>query len=973
MSTRGRGRGRGRGRTGTVTPVPTGTDPVDFMAALKNMAAAMQATAEALGNQINQGNHGNNNDEDGPMTLATFLKVRPPTFRGTSNPTDADNWIQAMERALQAQQVPEEQWVEFGTYQLQGEAQYWWQGTRRILQPDGAAIPWEIFRTEFYKKYCPNSARNAKELELMQLKQGQMTVAEYTSKFEELCRFSRICQGAPEDFAEWKCIKYEGGLRSDILSFVAPMEIRVFSELVNKSRVAEDCVRKAAAEKGSLRVPFQRPSGRNFAPRGRNFKRGGFVPQQTQGQGNYRRPNITANQGKRFGKQPQQDLNCQKCGKYHPRVPCRLGLGVCYSCGQPGHIASNYPEKKKYETGRVQQPGRVYTTSTIGAEGSETLIRGNCEMAGKILNALFDSGASHSFIAFEKAHELGLRMVVLGYDLKVYNATHEAMATRIECPQVPFRVQQREFVHDLICLPMTGLDLILGLDWLSKNHVLLDCSEKSVQFMPEGSEAPVVVNSYYLNSMIVNCSGTECQGIMLLTAGVSGDDQSLEQIPVVLLLVKKKDGSMRLCVDYRQLNKITVKNKYPLPRIDDLMDQLQGAGVFSKIDLRSGYHQIRVRDEDIPKTAFRTRYGHYEYTVMSFGLTNAPAVFMDYMNRIFHPYLDKFVIVFIDDILVYSKSEEEHADHLRTVLQILRDRKLYAKLSKCEFWKSEVKFLGHVVSKQGIAVDPAKVEAVMNWERPTSVTEIRSFLGLAGYYRRFIKGFSQLALPLTKLTRKDTPFIWTPKCEESFQALKHRLTTAPVLVLPEPSEPFEVYCDASLKGLGCVLMQHQNVVAYASRQLRPHEMNYPTHDLEIAAVVFALKIWRHYLYGVKFHVFSNHKSLKYLFEQKKLNMRQRRWMELLKDYDFELNYHPGKANVVADALSRKSLYAAWMMLREEELLKAFQELLRAHRDSEALRKVLPAVEQEKQWRVSEGILASHQGSGELFSVHSGLS
>ncbi|XP_015947606.1 uncharacterized protein LOC107472616, partial [Arachis duranensis] len=492
MSTRGRGRGRGRGRTGTVTPAPIGTDPVDFMAALGNMAAAMQATAEALGNQINQGNHGNNNDEGGPMTLATFLKVHPLTFRGTSNPTDADNWIQAMERALQAQQVPEEQWVEFGTYQLQGEAQYWWQGTRRILHPDGAAIPWEVFRTEFYKKYFPNSARNAKELELMQLKQGQMTVAEYTSKFEELCRFSRICQGAPEDFAEWKCIKYEGGLRSDILSFVAPMEISVFSELVNKSRVAEDCVRKAAAEKGSLRVPFQRPSGRNFALRGRNFKRGGFVPQQTQDQGNYRSPNTNASQGKRFGKQPQQDLNCQKCGRYHPGVPCRFGLGVCYSCGQLGHMATNCPEKKKYETGRVQQPGRVYTTSTIGAEGSETLIRGNCEMAGKILNALFDSGASHSFIAFEKTHELGLRMVVLGYDLKLYNATHEAMVTRIGCPQVPFRVQQREFVHDLICLPMTGLDLILGLDWLSKNHVCLDCSEKSVQFMPEGSEAPVV-------------------------------------------------------------------------------------------------------------------------------------------------------------------------------------------------------------------------------------------------------------------------------------------------------------------------------------------------------------------------------------------------------------------------------------------------------------------------------------------------
>ncbi|XP_015932214.1 uncharacterized protein LOC107458522 [Arachis duranensis] len=259
------------------------------------MVAAIQATAKALGNQINQGNQGNNNDEDGPMTLAEFLKVYPSIFRGTSNPIYADNWIQAMEWALQAQQVPDEQWVEFGTYQFQ--------------------------------------VRNAKELELMQLKKGQMTVTEYTSRFEELCHFSRICHGAPEDFVECQCIKYEGGLRSNILSFLTLMKIRVFSELVNKSRVAEDCVRKAAAEKGSL---------------------------------------------------------------------------------MPGHMANNCPEKKKYEIGRVQQPRRVYTTSAAGADGSETLIRGNGEMAGKILNALFDSGETHSFITFEKANELELRMVVLG-------------------------------------------------------------------------------------------------------------------------------------------------------------------------------------------------------------------------------------------------------------------------------------------------------------------------------------------------------------------------------------------------------------------------------------------------------------------------------------------------------------------------------------------------------------------------------
>ena len=211
---------------------------------------------------------------------------------------------------------------------------------------------------------------------------------------------------------------------------------------------------------------------------------------------------------------------------------------------------------------------------------------------------------------------------------------------------------------------------------------------------------------------------------------------------------------------------------------------------------------------------------------------------------------------------------------------------MYAKLSKCEFWLEKVQFLGHVISKDGISVDPSKVEAVMQWERPKTITEIRSFLGLAGYYRRFIEGFSRIAAPLTRLTRKGQPFVWTSKCEESFQELKHRLTTSPVLIIPDPNESFEVFCDASKMGLGCVLMQNRRVVAYASRQLRKHEENYPTHDLELAAIVFALKIWRHYLYGAKFEVFSDHKSLKYLFDQKELNMRQRRWMEFLKDYDF---------------------------------------------------------------------------------------
>ncbi|GJY13267.1 putative reverse transcriptase domain-containing protein [Tanacetum coccineum] len=283
-----------------------------------------------------------------------------------------------------------------------------------------------------------------------------------------------------------------------------------------------------------------------------------------------------------------------------------------------------------------------------------------------------------------------------------------------------------------------------------------------------------------------------------------------------------------MCIDYRELNKLTVKNRYPLPRIDDLFDQLQGSSTYSKIDLRSGYHQLRVRDEDIPKTAFRTRYGHYEFQVMSFGLTNAPAVFMDLMNRI-----------------------------------------------------SIVQFLGHVIDSQGIHVDPAKIEA------------------------RFIKDFSKIAKSLTELTQKNKKYIWGEDQESAFQLLKQKLCEAPILALPEGNDNFVVYCDAFHQGLGAVLIQREKVIAYTSRQLKPNEEKYTTHDLELGVVVFALKIWRRYLYGTKYTMFTDHKSLQHILDQKELNMRQRHWLELLADYDCEIRYHLGKANVVADALSQK--------------------------------------------------------------------
>ena len=267
---------------------------------------------------------------------------------------------------------------------------------------------------------------------------------------------------------------------------------------------------------------------------------------------------------------------------------------------------------------------------------------------------------------------------------------------------------------------------------------------------------------------------------------------------------------------------------------------------------------------------------------------NAPAIFMETMNSMLHKYLDDFVVVFIDDILIYSKTEGEHERHLRLVLETLIENQFFAKLKKCEFWIFEVGLLGHVINQEGILVNPSKISTVVNWKRPTNVKEVRSFLGLAGYYRCFVKDFSIIAKPMSQLTRKGVKFQWTDECECSFYTLKENLVTAPVLILPEPGQRFIVYSDASRVGLGCVLMQDSKVIAYASRQLKKHEQNYPTHDLELAAVVFALKIWRHYLYGESCDIFTDHKSLKYIFTQKELNLRQRRWLELIKDYDLTI-------------------------------------------------------------------------------------
>ncbi|GJS07458.1 putative reverse transcriptase domain-containing protein [Tanacetum coccineum] len=413
-----------------------------------------------------------------------------------------------------------------------------------------------------------------------------------------------------------------------------------------------------------------------------------------------------------------------------------------------------------------------------------------------------------------------------------------------------------------------SFDVIIGMDWLRRCHAVIVCDEKLVQ-VPYGNETLTFCGNESSNGResrltVISCSKAQeymakgCQDLPGLPPARPMEFQidlipraaPVARAPYRLALSEMKELSEQL---QELSNKGFIRpssSSWGAPvLIDDLFDQLQGSNIYSKIDLRSGYHQLRVREQDIPKTAFKTRYGHYEFQVMPFGLTNAPAVFMDLMNRVCKPYLDKFVIVFIDDILIYSKDEKEHEEHLKAILGLLKEEKL-----------------------RGIHEDPAKIESIKDWTSPKTPTEIRQFLGLAGYYRRFIKGFSKISKSMTKLTQKGIKFDWGEKEENAFQLIKQKLCSAPILALPEGSEDFVVYCDVSHKGLGAVLMQRE-------------------------------KIWRHYLYRTRCTVFTNHKILQHILDQKELNMRQRRWLELPSDYDCDIRYHPGKANVVADALS----------------------------------------------------------------------
>ncbi|GJW25617.1 putative reverse transcriptase domain-containing protein [Tanacetum coccineum] len=451
---------------------------------------------------------------------------------------------------------------------------------------------------------------------------------------------------------------------------------------------------------------------------------------------------------------------------------------ACYECESLDHLRYDCP-KWKQATGQERDPlalegnrnirnngnqerGKAFNGMEVEALQDPKVVKGTFSLNNQFATVCFDSEADFSFISTKFAPLLNVEPCIVNPGYAIEIADGKSVEVDRVIRDCKLELGNSLFTIDLISLGHGSFDVIVGMDWLSKNKAVIRQVEFRIDLVPGAT--PIAKSAYRLApSEMQELSG---QLQELQDKGFIRPSHSPWGAPV--LFVKNKDGSFRMCIDYKELNKITIKNRYPLPRIDDLFDQLQGACYFYKIDLRSGYYQLCVHEDDILKTAFRMRYGHFEFTVMPFGLTNAPVVFMDLMNRVWKPYLDKFVIVIIDGILIYSKTKEEHEVHLKLVLELLRKEKLYAKFSKCEFWLQEVHFLGHVVNQSGIHMDPSKIEAVKNWKAPTTPSEVRTFLGLAGYYRCFIVNFSKIAKPLTLLTQKNQKYEWGKNEEEAF-------------------------------------------------------------------------------------------------------------------------------------------------------------------------------------------------------------
>ncbi|GJT09898.1 putative reverse transcriptase domain-containing protein [Tanacetum coccineum] len=791
-----------------------------------------------------------------------FISCQPFYFNGTEGAVGLIRWFERTESVFSRSRCAEENKVTFATGTLTDDALSWWNAYAQPMGIEQAnQITWTELKRLLTNKYCPRTEIRKMEEELYNLIVKGNDLKPYVRRFQELTVLCPNMVPNNDKLLE----AFIGGLPRSIEGNVTASKPQTLEEAINIAQRLMDQVTKHAPMQVSSDNKRKFDDRRTFSNNSRsnnNYRntnnRYNNRRQQNQRQEAGRAYVVTSSENGRYAR----DLPlCKRCN-YHHIGPC---TGRCNNCNRMGHLSKNCRNKKP-ATGSNQLPvtvichacgekghytnqcrktninaqGRAYMLKDRNAQQDPNVVTGMFLLNQHLVKVLFDSGADRSFISISLASKLNIPSITIDTFYDIEMADENLVSTNTVIKGCTLTLLNQPFEIDLMPIKLGSFDVVIGMDWLSKYHAKILCDEKVVHIPINGETLIIRGDRSKTRLNLISCIKTEryisrgCQVFMIQVMEKKSDEKKLEDIPVVkefpdvfpedlpglppvrqvefqidlipgaapvartpyrlapsemqelsnqlqeltdrgfiqpstspwgapVLFVKKKDGSFRMCIDYRELNKLTIKNRYPLPRIDDLFDQLQGSSVYSKIDLRSGYHQLRVKEEDIPKNSLHNKI-------------------LDTMNF-----------------------------------------------------------------NQGLHVEPAKIEAVKNWTSPTTPTEVRQFLGLAGYYRRFIE--------------------------------------APILALPEGNDDFIVYCDASLQGLGAVLMQREKVIAYASRQLKPHEENYTTHDLELGAVVFALKIWRHYLYGTKCIVFIDHKSLQHILRQKELNMRQRRWLELLADYD----------------------------------------------------------------------------------------
>nr|GEU83998.1 hypothetical protein [Tanacetum cinerariifolium] len=749
---------------------------------------------EGNGGNENEGNGGNRNGGNGenrngnmnrnhginyggfmPMArecmFQDFLKYKPHNFSRTEGVVGLTNWFKQMETLFGISNCPSKYQVKYATCTLQDSALTLCNSHKRTIGGEDAyAMKWARLMRLMTKVYCPRNEIQKMETELWNLTVKGNDLTDYTQRFQELILLCTRMVLDEEDMV----VKFIGGYARSV---------------ENKRRLENN-------------------------PRDNCGHQSVFKQQNVRGQ------NVT-----RAYKAGNNERNGE---------PQSI---VCYECGRPRHFRKDCPKLRNQnrgnqtrnksgnkignQTGGIEATVRAYAIGEGGTNPDFNVVMGTFLLNNCYASMLFDSGVDRSFVSSTFSALLDVAPSTLDTSYAVELVDGRISKTNIILRGCTLGLLGHLFDIDLMRVELGSFNVIIGMDWMAKNHAVIVCDENVEE---EEKSEEMRLEDVPIVREFLEVFPKDFPGLPPTRQVEFQIDLVPGAAPFLTL-----GSSGFIC----QKERFIFLDVYRLP-------------VYSKIDLRSDYHQLRVHEEDIPKTSFMTRYGHYEYQVMPFGLTNATTVFMDLMNQVSKPYLDRFVIIFIDDILIYFKSRKEHEGNLKLILSLLKKEELYATFSKCEFWLSKVQFLGHMIDSEGIHVDPTKIEFIKDWASPKTPTEIRQFLGLVGYYRRFIKIFSKIARPMTKLTQKRVKFDWVEKTKAAFQLLKQKLCSAPILALPEGSENFVVYGDASHKGLGAILMQRE----------------------------------------------------KHILDQKELNMRQRRWLELLSDYDCEIRYHPGKANVV---------------------------------------------------------------------------